>query len=59
MNQNLDKTKLKELIQKAKPQDLLYVNINPTDKNSKNNALIEIEKFIGNGIIDIYVTKKK
>ena len=47
MSQNLDKNRLRELIQKARSQDLLYVTVNPTDKDSKKNVLTEIDKFIG------------
>jgi hypothetical protein len=47
MPQNLDKNKIRESIQKARPQDLLYLTINPADKDSKKNAFAEIEKFIG------------
>lgn len=49
MTQNLDKNKIRDSIQKARPQDLLYVVVNPADKDSKKNALAEIDKFIGKG----------
>lgn len=47
MSQNLDKNKIRNLVQKSRPKDLLYVTVNPTDKDSKKNALAEIDKFIG------------
>lgn len=53
MNQNLDKNKICESIRKARPQDLLHLRINPTDKDSKKNALAEIDKFIGKGSCEI------
>ena len=49
MSQNLDKNKIIDSVRQARPQDLLYVVVNPTDKNSKKNALAEIDKFIGKG----------
>ena len=58
MSQNLDKNKIRESIQKARPQDLLYVVFNPAYKDSKKNALAEIDKFIGKGGGDIAIYKK-
>ena len=58
MPQNLDKNKIRDSIQKARPQDLLYLNINPADKDSKKNVIAEIEKFIGNGAGDVLLIKK-
>ena len=49
MPQNLDKNKIRDSIQKARPQDLLYLTINPADKDSKKNVIAEIEKFVGKG----------
>lgn len=49
MPQNLDKNKIRDSIQKARPQDLLYLTINPADKESKKNVIAEIEKFVGKG----------
>jgi hypothetical protein len=46
MSQNLDKNKIRDSIQKARPQDLLYLTINPADKDSKKNVIAEIERFI-------------
>jgi hypothetical protein len=57
MSQNLDKNKIRESIQKARPQDLLYVTVNPTDKDSKKNALAEIDKFIGKGSCEVAVIR--
>lgn len=58
MSQNLDKNKIRDSVQKARPQDLLYVTVNPTDKDSKKNALTEIDKFIGKGSCDVVVVKR-
>lgn len=55
MNQNLDKNKIRDSIQKARPQDLLHVTVNPTDKDSKKNALAVIDKFIGKGNFEVLV----
>ena len=57
MPQNLDKNKIRDSIQKARPQDLLYLTINPVDKDSKKNVLAEVEKFIGKGGGEISVVK--
>ena len=57
MNQNLDKNKICESIRKARTQDLLYVTVNSTDKDSKKNALAEIDKFIGKGTCEITVIR--
>ncbi|WP_158235874.1 hypothetical protein [Limnohabitans sp. B9-3] len=58
MSQNLDKNKIRDSIQKARPQDLIYVTVNPTDKDSKKNALAEIDKFIGKGNGEVTVIRK-
>jgi hypothetical protein len=58
MSQNLDKNKIRDSIQKARPQDLLYLTINPTDKDSKKNALAKIDKFIGKGHAHVLIIKE-
>lgn len=58
MSQNLDKNKIRDSLQRARPQDLRYVTVNPTDKDSKKNALAEIDKFIGKGSGEITVIRK-
>jgi len=58
MPQNLDKNKIRESIQKARLQDLLYLTINPADKDSKKNVIAEIEKFVGTGGGEIVIIKK-
>jgi hypothetical protein len=55
MSQKLDKNKIRDSIQKARPQDLLYLAVNPTDKDSKKNALAEIDKFIGKGSCEVLI----
>jgi hypothetical protein len=57
MSQNLDKNKIRDLIQKARPQDLLYLTINPADKDSKKNVIAAIEKFVGKVNAEILVVK--
>ena len=57
MPQNLDKNKIRDSIQKARPQDLLYLTINPADKDSKKNVIAEIEKFVGKGGGEVIVIK--
>lgn len=57
MSQNLDKNKIRDSIQKARPQDLLYLTINPADKDSKKNVIAEIEKFVGKGGGEVVVVR--
>ena len=57
MPQNLDKNKIRDSIQKARPQDLLYLTINPADKDSKKNVIAEIEKFVAKGEGDVLVVR--
>jgi hypothetical protein len=57
MSQNLDKNKIRDSIQKARPQDLLYLTINPADKDSKKNVIAEIERFVGKVNAEILVVK--
>ena len=58
MSQNLDKNKIRDAIQKARPQDLLYLAVNPTDKDSKKNAIAAIDKFLGTGSGEITIVKR-
>ena len=58
MTQNLDKNKIRDSIQKARPQDLLYLTINPADKDSKKNVLAEIERYVGKNQVEVMVIKK-
>jgi hypothetical protein len=58
MSQNLDKNKIRDSIQKARPQDLLYLTINPADKDSKKNVLAEIERYVGKNQVEVMVIKK-
>ena len=57
MQQNLDKNKIRDAIQKARPQDLLYLTINTAYKDSKKNVIAEIEKFVGKGCGEVVVVK--
>ena len=58
MQQNLDKNKIRDAIQKARPQDLLYLTINPADKDSKKNVIAEIEKFVGKDGVEVLAIRK-
>ena len=58
MSQKLDKNKIRDSIQKARPQDLLYLTINPADKDSKKNVISEIDKFVGKAGGKMLVIKK-
>ena len=57
MSQNLDKNKIRDSIQKARPQDLLYLTINPADKDSKKNVIAEIERFVGRCGAEVVVVR--
>ena len=58
MSQNLDKNKIRDSIQKARQQDLLYLTINPADKDSKKNVIAEIERFFSKHSYEIFIIKK-
>ncbi len=55
---NIDKTKLKEMIQKSATKDLLYLHINPVEPKSLENALKELQKFVGKGGAEVVLIKK-
>jgi Asp/Glu/hydantoin racemase len=57
MSQNIDKNKLRESIQKSKQQNLLYLTINSTEKDSKKKAIAEIEKFVDKKNAEIIVIR--
>jgi len=57
MSQKLDKKKIRDSIQKARPQELLYLTINPADKDSKKNVIAEIDKFVGKSGGEIVILK--
>ncbi len=58
MTQNLDKNKIRDSIQKARPQDMLYAVVNPINKDSKKHALTEINNFMSKGSYEITVIKR-
>ena len=47
MGNSIDKKKIADKIQSTKPQDLLYLNINPVETNSLKAAVKSIEAFLG------------
>ncbi len=53
----VDKNKLKELIQKTPTKDILYLHINPVEPKSLQNALKELQKFVGKGGTEVVVIK--
>ena len=55
MTQQIDKNKLRELIQKTPAKDLLYLHINPMEPRSLQNTLKELERFIGKGGAELVV----
>lgn len=58
MSQNLDKNKIRETIQKARPQDLFNASVNPANKDSKKRAIAAIDKFLGSGSGEITIVKR-
>ena len=57
MTQQIDKSKFRDLIQKTPTKDLLYLHINPMESRSLQNALKELERFVGKGGAEIVVLK--
>jgi hypothetical protein len=55
MTQQIDKNKLRELIQKTPNKDLLYLQINPIAPKSLESALKELQKFVGKGGADVVI----
>ena len=53
-----DKNKLKEMIQKSATKDLLYLHVNPVESKSLENALKELQKFVGKGGAEVVVVRK-
>ena len=49
MGNSIDKKKITDKIQTTKPQDLLYLNVNPVETNSLKVAVKSIEGFLGKG----------
>jgi hypothetical protein len=59
MMQNIDKNRLKDVIQKAKVNDLMYVVVSAADTKSLDAALQKIDLFVGRNTADIIVVKRK
>ncbi len=55
MTQQIDKSKLRDLIQKTPTKDILYLHINPVEPRSLHNALKELERFVGKGGAEVVV----
>jgi len=58
MGNSIDKKKITDKIQNTKPQDLLYLNINPVETNSFKAAVKSIEGFLGKGGGEVIVLRK-
>ena len=58
MTQQIDKNKLRELIQKTPTKDLLYLHINSMETRSLQNALKELERFVGKDCSEIISIRK-
>lgn len=57
MSQNLDKNKLRELIQKTPTKDILYLHINPVEPNSIQSAFKELQKYVGSRSAEVVVVR--
>lgn len=57
MTNNLNKTALKMLIQKSSVKNILYLRINSKDPDSYKSSLKELEKFMGNGCVEVMVIR--
>ena len=57
MGNSIDKKKITDKIQNTKPQDLLYLNVNPVETNSLKVAIKSIEGFLGKGGGEVVVIK--
>ena len=51
--QNIDKNRLKDIIQKSKPNDLMYVVVSAADTKSLDAALQRIDLFVGKNTADV------
>ena len=58
MGNSIDKKKITDKIQTTKPQDLLYLNINPVETNSLKAAVKSIEGFLSKGGGEVIVLRK-
>ena len=56
--QNIDKNRLKDIIQKAKVNDLMYVVVSAAHTKSLDAALQRIDLFVGRNTADIIVVKR-
>ena len=56
--QNIDKNRLKDIIQKSKPNDLMYVVVSAADTKSLDAALKRIDLFVGKNTADVIVVRR-
>ena len=56
--QNIDKNRLKDIIQKSKPNDLMYVVVSAADTKSLDVALQRIDLFVGKNTADVIVVRR-
>jgi hypothetical protein len=56
--QYIDKNRLKDIIQKSKPNDLLYVVVSSADTKSLDAALQRIDLFVGKNTADVIVVRR-
>ena len=56
--QNIDKNRLKDIIQKSKLNDLMYVVVSAADTKSLDAALQRIDLFVGKNTADVIVVRR-
>jgi hypothetical protein len=55
MTQQIDKNKLLAILKQTPTKELLYLQINPVEPRSLQNALKELERFVGKGGAEVVV----
>lgn len=58
MSTTIDNNKLKELIQKTPTKDLLYLSVNPVERDSLTKAIKEANQFIGKSFSELIIFRK-
>jgi hypothetical protein len=57
MTQQIDKSKLRDLINRTPVKDMQYLHINPMESRSLQDALKELERFVGKGGAEVVAVR--
>ena len=57
MTPQIDKNKLRDLINRTPVKDMQYLHINPMESRSLQNAMRELERFVGKGGAEVVVVR--